>query len=89
MSVSALEVSNLSQPGSSQPISLELPQVIYCLNCCVLAKRAQDEGKGDDFPGVLPAVTFEIQTFNNMPVSVPICGMHLGTGSGPRLELAR
>lgn len=66
------------------PKPLNYSQEIYCLNCCVLAKEADE--KGDmEFPGILPALTFEVQVFNNMPVSVPVCGMHLRTNNSSKL----
>ena len=59
-------------------------QIIYCHTCSVLAKRAAEQ-EDKEFPGVLPAITFEIQIYNNMPVSVPICGMHLAVGKESQL----
>lgn len=50
-------------------------QPVYCHTCCVLAKRAAITG--NEAEPVLPCITWEIQVYNNMPVSVPICQIHL------------
>lgn len=60
----------------SSPFHLASEQKIYCHTCCVLAKKA---GKKENL-GVGLAVTWEIQLYQNMPVAIPICGMHLYVG---------
>jgi hypothetical protein len=52
-------------------------QPVYCHVCCVLAKRAAMAEENP--PDVYPMITFEIQIVpgTGMPVSVPVCGVHL------------